>query len=125
MTFDPPPRRARGENIVPMINIVFLLLIFFLLAATIAPPDPFPLTPPTAGDVETEVPPGTPLHVAADGALAYGALRDAEALDALAGHEGALTLRADAALPGAELAALLTRLSALGVLQVDLTVVAR
>lgn len=125
MTFDPPPRRARGENIVPMINIVFLLLIFFLLAATIAPTDPFPLTPPTAGADTAEVPPGTPLHVAADGALAFGALRDEAALDALAGHDGALTLRADAALPGTALAALLTRLSALGVSEVDLTVVVR
>ncbi len=32
------PRRASGdENIVPMINVVFLLLIFFLMTAQIAP----------------------------------------------------------------------------------------
>lgn len=122
MTFDPPPRPARGENIVPMINIVFLLLIFFLLTATIAPPDLFPVTPPEAEGVTAQLPPGTPLHVSADGALALGPLRDEEALAALAGHGVPLVLRADAALPGSELASLLTRLSALGVNEIDLTV---
>jgi biopolymer transport protein ExbD len=125
MTFDQPPRRARGENIVPMINIVFLLLIFFLLTATIAPPDPFPLTPPEAEGVEAEVAPGTPLHVAADGTVALGPLRDEAAWTALQGHEGALVLRADAALPGVDLAALLMRLATLGLTEVDLTVARR
>ncbi len=123
MTLDPPPRRSRGENIVPMINIVFLLLIFFLLTATIAPPDPFPVTPPTAAAAAEEIASGTTLHVADDGAVAYGPLRDAEALAALVGHEGRLVLRADAGLPGADLAGLLARLSALGLTEVDLTVV--
>ena len=50
MRFAPPgarPRRPR-ESAVPMINIVFLLLIFFLMTATIAPPAPFAVTPPAA-----------------------------------------------------------------------------
>jgi len=32
----PTPRRAR-ENTIPLINVVFLMLIFFLVAGTIAP----------------------------------------------------------------------------------------
>ena len=40
-----PKPAARGENIVPLINIVFLLLIFFLLAGTIAPRPDFELEP--------------------------------------------------------------------------------
>ncbi|TMV56360.1 biopolymer transporter ExbD, partial [Thioclava sp. BHET1] len=30
MRFAEPPRKPRTESIVPMINVVFLLLIFFL-----------------------------------------------------------------------------------------------
>lgn len=32
-----PARRRRAENTIPLINIVFLLLIFFLVAGTLAP----------------------------------------------------------------------------------------
>ena len=42
-----PPRR-RSENIVPMINVAFLLLIFFLMTAVIAPRDPVEIDLPTA-----------------------------------------------------------------------------
>ena len=55
MRIDMPPRRPRGESIIPMINVVFLLLIFFLLTAQIAPSTPFPLTPPdSASDIPAE-----------------------------------------------------------------------
>jgi periplasmic protein TonB len=46
MDFGSPPRRPRAESVVPMINVVFLLLVFFLMTATIAPPDPFASVPP-------------------------------------------------------------------------------
>ncbi|NHX27772.1 biopolymer transporter ExbD, partial [Escherichia coli] len=46
MQFPQHPRRDRGENIVPMINVVFLLLIFFLMTAQIGPPAPIDVTPP-------------------------------------------------------------------------------
>ena len=36
------------ENVLPLINIVFLLLIFFLLAGTIAIPDLFVVEPPSS-----------------------------------------------------------------------------
>ena len=44
------PARPARENIVPMINVVFLLLVFFVMTAQIAPPDPFDIAPPEAGD---------------------------------------------------------------------------
>jgi biopolymer transport protein ExbD len=53
-----------------MVNIVFLLLIFFMLAGRIAPAGPFPVTPPpskSAGDLE---PADLSLLVAADGRIA-------------------------------------------------------
>jgi biopolymer transport protein ExbD len=49
-----PRRRVRApqENIIPLINVVFLLLIFFLLAGTIAEPDLWPVDLPTAEELE-------------------------------------------------------------------------
>ncbi|WP_322867174.1 biopolymer transporter ExbD [Aquicoccus sp. G2-2] len=40
-----PVRRPRGEAILPMINVVFLLLIFFLMTAELAPPEPVAVAP--------------------------------------------------------------------------------
>lgn len=62
---------AGEENIVPMINVVFLLLIFFLLAGTINPSPPFELDP-----VSTKLqPPGRApedgLYVSAVGEMYY------------------------------------------------------
>ncbi|MCX7645917.1 MAG: biopolymer transporter ExbD [Rhodobacteraceae bacterium] len=108
-----PRRRARGEGIVPMINVVFLLLVFLLLAAELEPVPPFEMLLP-----ETAAAGGLPdgpavLHIAADGTIAFGPLRGAAALAAL--PPGApVEIRADAALPAATLAALLPRLAGAG-----------
>jgi len=125
MRFGPPSRRRSGEaGIVPMINIVFLLLVFFLLAATIAPPEPLAVSPPEAAAEGAPPEPGAALHVAADGSLALGEARGEAVFAALHGRgPGPLTLRADAALPGAEFAALLARLAAEGVAEVLVVVV--
>lgn len=44
----PRSRRPRNEDerILPLTNIVFLLLIFFMLAGRLATPDPMPIEPP-------------------------------------------------------------------------------
>ncbi len=66
MIFAPLTRpRQRSESIVPMINVVFLLLIFFLMNAQMAPPDPIKITPPTAtGDVAEDS--ETVIHLGAE-----------------------------------------------------------
>jgi biopolymer transport protein ExbD len=123
-TLAPPPRPRRGESVVPLINIVFLLLVFFLLTATIAPPEPLPVTPPEAAGAEAALE-AVVLHVGADGSLALGAARDDAALARIAADPPpALTVRADAALDGAAFADLLARLQAAGVGTVRLSVVA-
>lgn len=72
MRFDPAPRRAVSENLLPMINVVFLLLIFFLIAAKLAPPEPFELTPPeAAGAPVAELPEGV-LYLAPGGLVGWG-----------------------------------------------------
>ena len=45
-----PPRAQRPseENVLPLINIVFLLLIFFMIAGALSVTAPFELDPPAA-----------------------------------------------------------------------------
>lgn len=136
MRIDAPPRRPPAENILPMINVVFLLLIFFLISARLTPPEPFPVTLPDSAS-GTEGDGDGVLYLAADGRIGY---RDSEgdaALAALAadldafcpvldcappGERPALTLRADAGVPAADLARLMPKLAALGFGRVDLLV---
>lgn len=120
-------RRAPAEALVPMINVVFLLLIFFLMSATIAPPDPFDVTLPGAAAQDRADASGpVVLHVSADAEMGYGDLRGDAAFTALisAGENGPNTvvLRADEGLDGAVFAGILARLAAAGVGDIDLTV---
>ncbi|MDF1619465.1 ExbD/TolR family protein [Pseudothioclava nitratireducens] len=133
MRFDPAPRRAVSENLLPMINVVFLLLIFFLIAAKLAPPEPFELTPPeAAGAPVAELPEGV-LYLAPGGLVGWGEARGEAAWDALATTragcatdcDAALVVRADAGLAGADLAAAMARLRQIGVDRISLVSRAR
>lgn len=119
----PPLRRRPAENVVPMINVVFLLLIFFLMTAEIAPPEPFDVAPPHAEGTPVDV--GDRLYAGPEGALAYGTARGPAVFAALADRAGEapLPLRADAGLEGQALAALLARLAGVGQDRVTLLVV--
>lgn len=123
MEFGLPVRRRRGESIVPMINVVFLLLIFFLMTATITPPDPFATRPPEA-DAAAVAEPGEALFVGADGALAFGDERG-DAVFAAIPAGAPLLVRADAQLEAAALSTVLARLAEAGVSDVRLVAVAR
>jgi biopolymer transport protein ExbD len=74
--------REEPENILPLINVVFLLLIFFMLLANVSSYIPFPVTPPAAAAAEAarhEV----MLAIAADGRIALdGAEIDAASVTA-------------------------------------------
>jgi biopolymer transport protein ExbD len=52
MDFRAPEPSRRPEAVLPMVNLVFLLLIFFLMVATIAPPRPVPVALPDAAEAE-------------------------------------------------------------------------
>ena len=133
MDFAPPPRKPRAENIVPMINVVFLLLVFFLMTSRLAGPEPFAVTPPSSG-AGSAAGSGPVLHVSAAGETAFEDHRGAQAIAAFAaraaGDAGAAAgtapqaprLRADGALDGAEAARLLRRLAEGGVPRIELTV---
>ncbi|MGI1662674.1 ExbD/TolR family protein [Palleronia sp. KMU-117] len=122
MRFPAPRSRARQESVVPMINVVFLLLIFFMISSELAPAPPFDVTPPEAGafDAGADRADDT-LYVDASGRIAWRGLRDEAALQALGVRGDApLEIRADAALPARAAAALLARLAAAGIADVRL-----
>ncbi|RAP41558.1 hypothetical protein BYZ73_09855 [Rhodovulum viride] len=108
-------QRRQGESIVPMINVVFLLLIFFLMSARLVPPAPFETAPPQADAAEPAT--GDMLHLSAAGDLAFGDLRGEAVFAALAARpEGAapLVIRADAGVEAVALARIAARLTAEG-----------
>lgn len=111
MHIDMPKRRPRGESIIPMINVVFLLLIFFLLTAQISPSTPFPVTPPdSSSDIRAQA--QDVLYVSATGELAWNEARgdDVWPLIAARTDDGPVQIRADASAPAAMLAAHLKQL---------------
>ncbi len=63
-------RRHHAINMVPLINIVFLLLIFFILTSTFRTIDPIDQQLPEADSGESGVPIEAVVTVAADGELA-------------------------------------------------------
>ena len=128
MDFLPPRPRPRREAILPMINVVFLLLIFFLMTAQIAPPPPFDISPPeAASDATPDAAGAAPrtLWLDATGALMHDDLTGDAALAMLAAGDGPVLIRADAALPAADLARLMRRLTALGISDLRLATLQR
>ncbi|WP_325048626.1 ExbD/TolR family protein [Pseudooceanicola sediminis] len=125
MTFSDPPRRPRGESIVPMINVVFLLLIFFLMTSRLTPPEPFPVTPPTASE-GAEADDTTTLYLSSEGEAGLRDLRGAAAIEAFVaenrGRDGIAQLRADATTEAAAVARALRELTEAGLADVALVV---
>ena len=115
--FAPPRRRMRAENVVPMINVVFLLLIFFLISAQIAPAPPFDLRQAEAEDGARQTLHNQTLWIDASGALAYQNARG-EAVWALL--QEPLQIQADADVPARDVARVLTRLGQVGIADVTL-----
>ncbi|CUH67337.1 protein TolR [Thalassovita gelatinovora] len=116
MQFKRPSRRRTTESVVPMINVVFLLLIFFMMSARIAPAPPFDLTLPTAVQ-NAALEEDRALYLSADGAVGFQGLLGAKAWAALGVLDKTqeLTVRADADLPAPMLAAVLAKLAAMGI----------
>ncbi|TVS00541.1 MAG: biopolymer transporter ExbD [Rhodospirillales bacterium] len=58
------------DRILPLINVVFLLLIFFMLAGRLAAPDPFDVVPPHSVSRGEAPPRHAMILIGADGRLA-------------------------------------------------------
>ena len=113
-------RRTAPENIVPMINVVFLLLIFFLMSAQITTPPPVDITPP-GSTAEADLEARDVLFLAADGALYFGGFTGDAALSAVrsAGLER-VRIAADKDVEAQRLAQVLAGLRGSGLTEIDL-----
>lgn len=126
--FLPPlPRRANNaeDNVLPLINVVFLLLIFFMVSGTLLQEPPFELTPPSTRHAESQDARQEYLAIGADGRLAWGGesidqAALAERLRRRANPEAPLQVRADRRLTARELNQLLATLRAGGVARIQL-----
>jgi biopolymer transport protein ExbD len=123
-----PQRRKPTAAILPLINVVFLLLMFIVLAGVIRTPDPFALTPPSAAEGERAdaADPDTTLFVSASGEVRFRSLAGEDAIMAevgrlaSAGELQRLTLRADARVSAARIVKLVEALRATGIGAVEL-----
>lgn len=127
----PRAQRPSEENVLPLINIVFLLLIFFMIAGALSATAPFELEPPAAPGAQGTGPPRGGIAIAADGRVALdGDLVDLETLrerarDWNAGGERELSLsvRADGSAKSERLLAVIEVLREAGIERIRLLAV--
>lgn len=136
-----PARRSRVEPLLPMIDVVFFLVVFFMIVSRLAAPEPFAVARPLAegaqdttgefslflsadGDLGFVGPDGT-----AEGGAVVPALIAARA--AYCGREDCAALppvllfHADAAAPADKLAEVLPSLRTAGFVEISLLTVAK
>lgn len=131
MMFDTETRpRPDGERVLPLINVVFLLLIFFMLAGSLTANDPFPVDPPGSSSEAPAEQRETVILVGADGSLALdgrrldpGALEAELSARADTGTLGPVWLKGDGAADALDILALLERLKSAGVDEITLLTV--
>jgi biopolymer transport protein ExbD len=128
-----PRLRPNGdeERLLPLINVVFLLLLFFVVAGRLSASDPFKVEPPRSASEGTPRLDAALITLGEDGRLALdGAVMEEEALvaalSARRDNGGALPelrLKADGAAAATRVVALLSRLSEAGVERLTLLTV--
>ena len=120
----PQSRRDRDNDthLVPLINIVFLLLIFFMLTAKLTQPELFAVTPPASVSPTPAEQQELMVLIAADGRLAVGNREiDAAGLQQLIRarlaeeEEAKVKLKADAQLTAERLISVMEALRGAGV----------
>ncbi|MES1930627.1 biopolymer transport protein ExbD/TolR [Salinisphaera dokdonensis CL-ES53] len=98
------PRGNGDESVLPLTNVVFLLLIFFMLAGRLASPEAFEIKPPVSTSEAQARRDGLEIQLAANGEIALdGKPVDLETLERRVGEQIeaspglALRLKADGA----------------------------
>ena len=124
--------RDPGAGILPLINVVFLLLIFFMLAGQLTAGAPFKVTPPVsrqaaAAERPASAPREAAVLVAADGRLALNgqpmdpaALKAAVSADLAQHPDLPVNLKADGAAEAAAVVAVMETLRDAGVRRLQL-----
>lgn len=96
MEFNTPRVRRSEEPVLPLVNIVFLLLIFFMLAGSLVARDPVPAEPPRSSTEVQLSDRDLVIVLGADGALAVDDATVARS-DLAAALEDALRIAPDRA----------------------------
>ncbi|KCZ93494.1 ExbD/TolR family protein [Hyphomonas johnsonii] len=116
------------DRIMPLINIVFLLLIFFLVAGAIREAEPMEVDPPASTAEATSDAAALMIYMSADGRLALGdrVLQGVDLNQALAGALGAdpdqpVRIVADKGVEAVKVVEVLEALRAAGSSRVKLT----
>ncbi len=134
-----PLREARPETgndggLIPLINVVFLVLVFLLMAGTIAPVDALRTAPPESGTADKRNQVKLNFTISADGtlwwqehAVAVAGLDDvlAEIRNTGKSTSSMVEIRADRAAPSGVLQILLSALQAAGFQEVRLVTAVR
>lgn len=113
MRLQRPARRAQTDNTIALINVVFLMLIFFLFAGSLEPNDAHDVTPPDVAMEREKTDTGGALVIRRDGTMRRDGVdvpreRLAERLRGEAGADGApLRVVADRDLPASVLSEVL------------------
>lgn len=128
MRIEEEMRKPAPEPMAPMINVVFLLLIFFLMSATLAPSTPIEAEPPaSARGAPSDG--GAVLVVSSEGEIAFedarGAAAVAAAAEAARTSQAPVRIRGDAEAPAAALVAIVADLRRAGAPRVELTTTPR
>ncbi len=125
--FDEAPKRRPYESVVPLINVVFLLLIFFLLAGTLQPTDDIEVDLPVGQVDDKRASEDVVLYMEADGFVylgdrVMGAELAAYQLRNFLDDEGIydVSIKADENAPAHELIVLMEGLRNVGVREVNL-----
>ena len=110
-----PARRMAQENVIPLINVVFLLLIFFMLVGRIEPPAGVAVEPPASARAAAVAPSALIVTIAADGTLSVAgeSVEPATLAERAAGTEGVL-VRADGQAPAGRVMTVLRALETAG-----------
>ncbi|RKT44839.1 ExbD/TolR family protein [Thiocapsa rosea] len=125
------PTADSEANLIPLINVVFLLLIFFMLAGRLAPTESLALDPPRSDSLQSAR--AAPLvllidrtgQISLDGELLDETTLVEQLAERLADGTSHLQIKADATLEALRLVDLLERLRAAGAEDIDLLTLAR
>lgn len=122
-----PKKKSAAENVLPLINVVFLLLIFFMLAGALEKAELLDITPPETANSGQPDDTTAILLIAADGRLSFRdeILERAEVVGSLKAYfaehpDGRLKLKADAQSDAAMVIALIEELRAVGLKELGL-----
>lgn len=125
-------RHSDDERVLPLINVVFLLLIFFMIAGTFQSQPPLDLKPAESDTTRAESPDAPGIYLDAQGGIAVGervatmqSLAQAWALEAAGKSSDIAHVYADGDVEASRLVEVMERLRALGVETVQLMTVPR